>query len=815
LDHFFVKRDYRSRALVLLSSFIQSEPPHLYQVLQTRLFENVIQCLQKDTSTTVVSLALTTLIMLLPNMPSSIVSHLPTLFNIYARLLFWDRERAAPLGDHGSAAEVQSPVSSPSWEQCVYSAEMDGVRIPHLLGYFTILYGLYPINFMDYIRKPQRYLRHANVPNADDIEVQPSEIRHRSEQYRQWHLLHPNFYSLTIESEKTDFSRWIKSESPDVVAECAALCLLTEPGSASHGESSGRRETTSPFPGDEAEKEEIDPSLLSGSIILRSLSTQDLRPFRAPRAESPASSRAQSTLIRRSSQSSHPSTRDSMETRTKEVGVDSPTLPAHLVISTSQTDLQDMINSNRANKSGLHQSLTNDSVPSLALSHHDSTSEKPSASRVSLQPASAGGALSPAPSPDNNEQVADFRRQIVLLKNDLNFERYLKQQHMSHIGTLQRRHVREAASEAEMQSLLSANRNLKRGLEEAKTAEQQAKKESEKTRSISKKWELDLSTKLRNLREEQKKWLVEGATLKRDLEASAEECEKLRKLVCDAEVKELNSRQMLQAGENSTDEAERLRKEVERLGKVDRESQAKSRQLEATRREAAEADSQGESLRMQVKACETDMQRMRDYYESQIVVLNTKLQEALRSRAGRPTGDDTSSMVANLLEASRAKQLELQKQHSQLMRKYTVLQSHMLEMRASTEASQSRSSGGSKVSSLTTDRDAELSAILDPLRPAARGRTQRGFSDPESFEAPALDTLSSTASTGTAVYRSTTPPNQMRAEAVPGAVPGNVSPQSERYHGRGGSSSLRQTGSWRRSSELTIVVGRRRAERGP
>ena len=66
LDTFFVKVEYRMRAATLLCEFIQTQPPHLYQVLNTPLFNNILRCLQLDSSTTVVSLTLTALTMLMP-----------------------------------------------------------------------------------------------------------------------------------------------------------------------------------------------------------------------------------------------------------------------------------------------------------------------------------------------------------------------------------------------------------------------------------------------------------------------------------------------------------------------------------------------------------------------------------------------------------------------------------------------------------------------------------------------------------------------------------------------------------------------------
>jgi len=764
-----VKRKHRSGALNLLSDFIQSQPPHLYQVFQTPLFDTLIRCLQNDTSTTIVSLALTSLVMLLPNVPTSLVSYLPTLFNVYARLLFWDRERS--IETNGPQAVGPEGLSGNStWEKCVYSPDVDDGGIPHLLGYFTILYGLYPINFMDYIRKPQRYLRHANAPNPDDIEVQPYEIRHRSERYRQWHLLHRNFYDLTLESEKTDFSRWIRSEPADVLADCIALCLAETDPSYPIETASGTR-AVNPAAVDTTEGDAVDTSLLSGSMVLP---TPESRPSRPASGGSPSSSRAPSALMRRSSQSSHPSTRNSVDARTREAGFDSPTLPPHLVVSPSQTDLQDMINSNKVIKSGLHQSLANDSVPSLSLSHHDPVSERVPSRAPAPYPSAY--ALSPAPD-EASEQVARLRRQILLLKNDLSFERYLKQQHMNHIGTLRRRQVKEAATEAETQNLLMANRNLKQRLEDARKAETQVRKESEKSRALSNKWEADLSTKLRALREEQKKWMVEGTALKRALGETREENEKLRKMVCDAEVRQLSSQHTLQSIESRGQEMEWLKAEVARLEKADGDKQARVRELEAAQHDATEAGGQAEALRMEMTARASDMQRMKAAYETQIVVVNAKLAEALRSK--RATDVEVQPMVESALAASRAKQLELQKQLSLLTRKYTVLQSSLLDLTSNSHLTRARTDPAA-----SSDADAEVSAILG----TPRSRTQRVFAEPDAGEGssyhatPPLDGFGLGTSAGTVIHRPSTPTSSSRTD--PGAA-SSTSPERERYFGRG------------------------------
>lgn len=607
--------------------------------------------------------------MLLPHMPSSLVPHLPTLFNIYTRMLFWE----------ASESPSHEPEQANRWEIFAHDPETEDAHVSHLANYYTILYGLYPINFMDYIRKPQRYIRHANLPNADEIEVQPTEIRYRSERFRRSHLLHPNFFTYTIETEKTDLGRWIKSEAAEVVTECMALCVTQTSQLFPDHELSHAPESSAQVANEELSQERSDPGLLVTSWRNSHISS----------TESATSDGAPSTLMRRGSQSSQHSGRDSVEaTRFRDLaGVDSPS-GTQLLQSASHTQLQDLIRSNKVIKSSLHQSLANDSVPSLALSHQESTADIRPLTTMALPaqahtPVSAGDASS--------AQIAHLQGRLLLLQNDLSFERYLKLQHMAHIGELRRRQMAEAATEAEMQNLIMMNRNLKRSYEEAKQAEMQVRKESENRRAIAKKWEADLANKLKNLREESKKMQTESEYIRKELEEKTRECEKLRKLVCDAEVKELNARQNMQSIEIHGAEIDRLKAEVERLSLSERDYQAKEVERQASINAAEDAQNQMELLKMKLSAREVDFERMKKLFNGQVTELQAQLSAALEDRNKRPAAAVNAAVEATL-EASRAKQAEMQKQYNLLSRKYTALQSSLLDMQLEASVTTAKSS---------------------------------------------------------------------------------------------------------------------------
>lgn len=675
-------------------------------------------------------------------MPSDLVPHLPTLFNIYARLLFWEQERSGAIEMPSRDAAHKA-----SWESCVYEPDVEGLDIGHLGQYFSVLYGLYPINFMDYIRKPQRHLRHAETSDSSSVEVQPTEIRYHSEQFCSVHVLHPNFYTMTIESEKTDFTRWMKCEAAEVVAGCMGLRTITEADPFADRALPPVQSVdpiASPDICDEPPRITSDPALLSNKV-------DNWRKTQFSSADSVSSDRTPSMMLRRGSQSSQPSNRDSGDPRTRHT--DSPT---QLTQSPSHTQLQDMIKSNKTIKSGLHQSLANDSVASLALSHPDSNADRSTKDSM-LPPAlpPTSGAIPPT-TLEASVQVVQLQRRVLLLENDLSFERFLKQQHMTHIGDLRRRQVVESATEAETQNLLMTTRNFKNRYEEAKKAEMQVRKESEKSRAMAKKWETDFYNKLKNMREESKKTAAEVEELQKELASSKEECGKLRILLCDAEVKELNWKQHMQSIEIHGVEMERLREEVNRLTLSERDFQAKDLERQEAMTRAVETQNRLAELQMKLTAQEAEVQRTKKLFQSQLAALQEQLSTSQEERS-RP-GANSDLAIESSLAASRAKQAELQKQFDLLQRKYTRLQSSLLDMNSSVPAPINTSVG---------DGSDYLSTSASPvmMRAAAHGSSEGTDVNPYHVTPPLDPKI------GAALTAVPSPPGQSQEASGPSRSP--------------------------------------------
>jgi hypothetical protein len=211
-----VQKQYRIQALNLLSAFVRLQPPHLHLVLDTPLIQHLEKCLLIDASSTVIELALVVLIMFLPHICASLTSdhHLAKMFLIYSRVLCWDKlgnsedpdamNTKTEDQDDEENSDAEDGEAEQAWESVQQSMEYPDSSPPTLMHYFTFLYGLFPLNFMHFVRKPRRFLKTLNFPGARDFDLDQDLIQSRTEPYRRVHLLHPNMFSTTQEEELQD-----------------------------------------------------------------------------------------------------------------------------------------------------------------------------------------------------------------------------------------------------------------------------------------------------------------------------------------------------------------------------------------------------------------------------------------------------------------------------------------------------------------------------------------------------------------------------------------------------------------------------------
>jgi hypothetical protein len=654
---------------------VRLQPPHLHLVLETPLIQHLEKCLLIDASSTVIELALVVLIMFLPHICGSITSdhHLPKMFLIYSRVLCWDRLGTADESKSASGAaddqddtddetDNEDGESEQAWEPVLQSMEYPDSSPPTLMHYFTFLYGLFPLNFMSFVRKPRKALKFLNFPGARDFDLDQDLIHSRTEPYRRVHLLHPNMFSTTVEDEIRE-NKWLKSDPADVVTECMDLCVavsssLEDPGPPPNAALPAI--PIPPIPEDPTQFSLSDEGTTMNDSNASWRNTQSTMvvspgdgadvhpPFDIPpRSKSTKSTKSASSLFR-----GH----DVM---------DSPTLPP-----ASDTKKPDLVE------------------PSSPAAQ----------AFIAKQPSLDGfvQSVTATNSPNNAEfrgqTMASLQREIMLLRNDLNFERYLKLQHLAHIGQLQRKHIKEATAEAETQNLINTNKTLKLRLAKANELYAQLKKETLTSRNQSKKWESDLSARVRTYRDSEKTWHGEEDSLRYDLQRTQSDYDHLKQIVEKAEAEQIKAHQRTRALEYELEDYTNLQRDLEAAQEKIMLLEDQRKELHALMQERNDLRNDLEISNMRLNSRELERERAIKAYERRIMELETRVQMAERNTGGRPgqLPSSVQQMLDSALAASHAKLQQLKKTHYHLLEQHTELQMKYHELETERHAEQGR-----------------------------------------------------------------------------------------------------------------------------
>lgn len=115
------------------------------------------------------------------------------------------------------------------------------------------------------------------------------------------------------------------------------------------------------------------------------------------------------------------------------------------------------------------------------------------------------------------EMIVHLERDLLMAKNELNFELFLKQQHIQQISKIHRAHVLDASVEAERQNLYNTCRSLKAQLHETRTLLEKEKSELERRKNKQTHWDTELKNKVQIFRDERKQLQFEVERLKQDI----------------------------------------------------------------------------------------------------------------------------------------------------------------------------------------------------------------------------------------------------------------------------------------------------------
>ncbi|KAJ7489834.1 hypothetical protein B0H11DRAFT_1859820 [Mycena galericulata] len=444
------------------------------------LMSSLLNSLLLDKSSTLCTIGLSIVVKLLPifavEAPQILKDFLPRLLSILARILCW-RERPPPTTAQSPETEgvpvleQELDGSAPtlsirddlSWQVLELSLDADASSAPSPRQYYTLLYYLFPCNVLRFLRTPVLYFASNNVESPYTADwgaaLDEQKIRSKSEPLLRSHVCHP---LIVWRDAAEEIAR------PDFWADYDVARIASE------------------------------------SMML------DIRNTALGLREQYA---AQGTtkIFRESSTPSFGGSDDGGKTPMRHMG---------LSAGETHISLEDMIATSVALKSNLN------------LEIEPAVSQWPGSLFV---PLGGSPAVPSQPLPPTNDHhasedipahiaqaISGLQREVLLLRNELNFELWLSRENVKHVGRLYQDRILSRDAEVERQGLYNKLRNY-RAQVAALEAELRTHKESaSSTKERYADWNTELQKKLQDFREQKKSWITEAAALRTaDKEAKA------------------------------------------------------------------------------------------------------------------------------------------------------------------------------------------------------------------------------------------------------------------------------------------------------
>ncbi|KAF9533539.1 hypothetical protein CPB83DRAFT_480311 [Crepidotus variabilis] len=572
IDSHFVNPSSRLQLLSLLNMFTNA--PSFSKAASVlpkhQLMQHLLWSLLFDSSSTVATLGVTLLVKLLPSIavraPDTLKPMLPKLLAILARIMCW-KERPASLSlvpstsifnpdenqriDESLERELERETNpslslhvlpSIQWERLDMTFNHAASLPPSSRNYFTMLYYLYPSNTLRFLRSPVNYLETAGEesPFIDGWikTFDQDEIRRRSENLVREHNCHPLIIwrDAVVELEEPEF--WLKYEMSRIVSEAPmldvrnlALAMQTKYAALTQASSAARLSNSTPTPHNFQQ--------LASDPPQEGLMNAD-------------AATASSTTV--------PSRQPSISSALSVTDTTSPRFIQTIDFSSGKAviSLQDMINTTIALRSNLDVEVvhpsgmwkedlwTTNSIPTSAVA---SKAPSPDTSKSTSTASSPPGMEHPPstdsthtqmqPKEDSNEAhvaqaVSGLQREILLLRNDLNFELWLSRENAKHIGRLYQDRILMRSADAERQGLYNKLRGYRLKVNQLENDKEAQKQSASDMKNKYAEWNIELSQRLKELKDEKKGWMEERKELRRKGEELKAHFEAQAKLLADA-----------------------------------------------------------------------------------------------------------------------------------------------------------------------------------------------------------------------------------------------------------------------------------------
>ncbi|KAG6333959.1 hypothetical protein ID866_5127 [Astraeus odoratus] len=643
----------RLQLMILLNCFT-SDPafPSLAPSLADHpLMDSFLNSLLLDNSSTVCTIGLTALSKLLPifavHACAALKQMLPRLFVILARIMCWKErhqsispspnmaDEPTKMGRHVSEefVETQSLELRPDFDWRRLELTFNAVSsAPPSDTYFSFLYYLFPCNLIRFLRGPSAYLHDTGCQTPYTVSwedaLDDANIRSKAEALLRSRTVHARIIMRDWQSELEEVDPWADYTVSRIASECMML---------------------------DVRKMEL------GS-----------------RERTPTDREVERPLL--------------MIINEEEVSGSPTPHPGHIELPPSKLriSLQDMITTYVALKSNVDVDIDGPTLAAWPALLFPPGSNSPAKTSVDL-PHELGIACDVPNLPNSVAgAISNLQREILLLRNELNFELWLSRENVHHIGRLHEDRILSKNAEMERQGLYNKLRQYKAQVQSLEREIHEHKEQSSSAKNKYADWNNELQKKLREFREEKKRWVSETAALRTGEKEARALFDAQEKLLRDADQEVFELKTRLKENQHKIDRLHDYERQIEQHVRMQKLWDVDFEKFNARGQEIEAMKSKCKQMEMMLDSCEKELEKRDEEARA-----HRRQNQALEARLAllQKRCDAYRRLPESEIAAIVSEKSELALANTKLREENAELKDEMEEMRAAVEGLRAQLSG--------------------------------------------------------------------------------------------------------------------------
>ncbi|KEP48690.1 hamartin protein [Rhizoctonia solani 123E] len=288
------------------------------------------------------------------------------------------------------------------------------------------------------------------------------------------------------------------------------------------------------------------------------------------------------------------------------------------------------------------------------------------------------------------EALSILQRDVLILKNQLNFEIYLKELVQQHVGRLHQDKIVSRSEEAERQGLHTKLKDYKAKLAKAQEDLATIRAEAAGTKSRHTQWVTELQDKLGRFREEKRSWAAEAVELRGEVNDARAAMKAQNEALADALNEVFNLKQQLRESAPKVEKIAAYEQRIDQLVKAQalRDDSPEMRAYREDRARLDEMISNYAKMELQLESLQHANEQLTALHKTQeddLGLARSQITDLTRRLASATTQNPFSRSATKASAAAQDRIAQLEAENVELSGKNMVLMDEVDEVKAMVE----------------------------------------------------------------------------------------------------------------------------------